>query len=212
MRQGEIGYFRPGDQAFFDILQSYQGYRTCYYRTFNIGRATPVQNDAYVRAREGEEIEIEPRPLWVESLEMIARPDPDHVELEMVCGKGGYVRSVARDLGRMLGCHGHVLRLRRTWSGAFDAADGITLDRIQDLAKTEALDAFLRPLEDGLSDLPEVRCTAEAAARLRNGNPAPVISSDAEYGDTAWAAFDGHAVAVGTYRSGELHPSRVFRA
>ncbi len=45
-------YFRPGDQAFFDILQSYQGYRTCYYRTFNIGRATPVQNDAYVRARE----------------------------------------------------------------------------------------------------------------------------------------------------------------
>jgi Xaa-Pro aminopeptidase len=45
-------YFRPGDQAFFDILQSYQGYRTCYYRTFNIGRATPVQNDAYVKARE----------------------------------------------------------------------------------------------------------------------------------------------------------------
>jgi Xaa-Pro dipeptidase len=45
-------YFRPGDQAFFDILQSYQGYRTCYYRTFNIGRATPVQNDAYVQCRE----------------------------------------------------------------------------------------------------------------------------------------------------------------
>jgi Xaa-Pro aminopeptidase len=45
-------YFRPGDQAFFDILQSYQGYRTCYYRTFNIGRATPSQNDAYVKARE----------------------------------------------------------------------------------------------------------------------------------------------------------------
>jgi Xaa-Pro aminopeptidase len=45
-------YFRPGDQAFFDILQSYQGYRTCYYRTFNIGRATPAQNDAYVKARE----------------------------------------------------------------------------------------------------------------------------------------------------------------
>ena len=44
--------FRPGDQAFFDILQSYQGYRTCYYRTFNIGRATPAQNDAYIKARD----------------------------------------------------------------------------------------------------------------------------------------------------------------
>ncbi len=167
---------------------------------------------AYTRARAGEEMEIEPRPLWVESLELIDRPDPDHVELEMVCGKGGYVRSIARDLGEALGCHAHVLKLRRTWSGAFDAEDAITLDRIEDLAKTEALAGLLRPLEDGLSDLPEVRCTAEAAARLRNGNPAPVIASAAEYGDIAWASHDGHAVAVGTYRSGELHPSRVFRA
>jgi tRNA pseudouridine55 synthase len=201
---------RPSDEEIRTALQSFEGDILQVPPQFS---AVKIDGErAYVRAREGEEMEIEPRPLWVESLEMIARPDPDHVELEMVCGKGGYVRSVARDLGRMLGCHAHVLRLRRTWSGAFDAADGITLDRIQDLAKTEALDAFLRPLEDGLSDLPEVRCTAEAAARLRNGNPAPVISSDAEYGDTAWAAFDGHAVAVGTYRSGELHPSRVFRA
>ena len=52
-------YFRPGDQAFFDILQSYQGYRTCYYRTFNIGRATPAQNDAYVKAREWLDAAIE---------------------------------------------------------------------------------------------------------------------------------------------------------
>jgi len=167
---------------------------------------------AYARARAGEEMELEPRPLWVESLEMTARTDPDHVELEMVCGKGGYVRSVARDLGEKLGCHAHVTRLRRTWSGAFDAADGITLDRVEDLAKTEALAALLRPLEDGLSDLPEVRCTAEAAARLRNGNPARVIASEAGYGDIAWASHEGHAVAVGTYRSGELHPSRVFLA
>jgi len=165
---------------------------------------------AYARARDGEEMELDARPLWVESLEMIARPDPDHVEFEMVCGKGGYVRSIARDLGEWLGCQAHVTRLRRTWSGGFNATDGISFDRIEDLARTEALESFLRPLEDGLSDLPEVRCTAEAAARLRNGNPAPVISSDAEYGDLAWASHDRRAIAVGTYRSGELHPSRVF--
>jgi tRNA pseudouridine55 synthase len=167
---------------------------------------------AYARAREGEEMDIAARPLWVESLGLIARPDPDHVELEMVCGKGGYVRSIARDLGRALGCQGRVASLRRVWSGPFDAADGVTLARVEDLALTEALEALLRPLEEGLSDLPEVRCTAEAAARLRNGNPAPVIASEAEYGDLAWASFGGRAVAVGSYRSGELHPSRVFRA
>ena len=166
---------------------------------------------AYARAREGEEMDLAARPLWVENLTMIARPDPDHVELEMVCGKGGYVRSVARDLGRALGCQGHVAALRRLWSGPFDAADGVTLARVEDLAHTEALEALLRPLEEGLSDLPEVRCTAEAAARLRNGNPAPVIASEAGYGDLAWASQGGRAVAVGTYRAGELHPSRVFR-
>ena len=51
---------------------------------------------------------------------MLSRPDADHVELEMVCGKGGYVRSIARDLGEALGCFGHVLRLRRVWSGPFE--------------------------------------------------------------------------------------------
>ena len=55
-----------------------------------------------------------------------------------------------------------------------------------------------------------MRCTAEGAAKLRNGNPGMVISSNAEYGDEAWASFEGRAVAVGVYRSGELHPSRVF--
>jgi tRNA pseudouridine55 synthase len=167
---------------------------------------------AYVRAREGEEMDLAPRPLWVESLTMLARPDPDHAELEMVCGKGGYVRAIARDLGRALGCQAHVLTLRRLWSGAFDAADGVTMDRVEELAHTEALESLLRPLEDGLSDLPEVRCTPEAAARLRNGNPAQVIASDADYGDVAWASLGGRAVAVGTYRAGELHPSRVFKA
>jgi tRNA pseudouridine55 synthase len=166
---------------------------------------------AYARAREGEQMDLAARPLWIESLEMVARPDSDHVELEMICGKGGYVRSVARDLGRALGCLGHVVALRRTWSGAFDSADGVTLDRIEELAGSEALEAHLRPLEDGLSDLPEVRCTPEAAARLRNGNAAPVIASEAEYGDLAWASDGGRAIAVGTYRGGELHPSRVFR-
>ncbi len=165
---------------------------------------------AYDIARAGGEMDLAARPLWVESLEMIARVDADHVELEMVCGKGGYVRSIARDLGAALGCLGHVQWLRRTWSGPFEASQGISLDTIDQLARTPALDAHLLPLELGLADLPELPTTAEGAARLKNGNPGMVLTSNAEFGDEAWASYMGRAVAVGVYKAGELHPSRVF--
>ncbi len=165
---------------------------------------------AYKLARDGEDVQIAARDLFVESLEVVARPDADHVTLEMVCGKGGYVRSIARDLGAALGCYGHVRELRRVWSGPFEASDGIALETLDKMAKSLELDDFLRPLEQGLDDLPELKCTAEGAARLRNGNPGMVIASSAEYGDEAWVSFDGKAVAVGIYKAGKLHPSRVF--
>ncbi|NSX54074.1 tRNA pseudouridine(55) synthase TruB [Parasulfitobacter algicola] len=165
---------------------------------------------AYKLARDGQDVDIAARPLWVEELVMTDRIDEDHVILEMICGKGGYVRSIARDLGVALGCHGHVLKLRRLWSGPFNAADGISLDLLDQHAKTTELDQYLRPLEDGLTDLPELRCPADAAAKLRNGNPGMVFAADVEYGDEAWVSHDGHAVAVGVYKAGQLHPSRVF--
>ncbi|UUV05750.1 tRNA pseudouridine(55) synthase TruB [Ruegeria sp. YS9] len=167
---------------------------------------------AYKLARDGEDVELTARPLWVEELILVDRPDADHVVLEMTCGKGGYVRSIARDLGEAMGCHGHVRELRRIWSGPFEAEDGLSIEQIDEMAKTTALDDYLHPLEAGLSDLPELKCTPEGATRLRNGNPGMVLASDVEYGDEAWASLDGKAVAVGVYKSGELHPSRVFAA
>lgn len=165
---------------------------------------------AYKRARDGEEMEIAARPLWVEELLMVGRPDADHVTLEMTCGKGGYVRSIARDLGAALGCFGHVRELRRIWSGPFDAADGLTMEQVEAMAHDPALDAHLRPVEEGLADLPELKATAEGAVRLRNGNPGMVLPSDVEYGDEVWVSFEGKAVAVGRYKAGEVHPARVF--
>jgi len=165
---------------------------------------------AYKLARDGEDIELAARPLWVEELVMTDREDEDHVTLEMTCGKGGYVRSIARDLGEALGCHGHVRELRRIWSGPFDAADGLSIAQIDEMAKQPELDSYLRPLEQGLEYLPEVKATAEGTVRLRNGNPGMVLASDVEYGEECWASFDGEAVAVGVFKAGELHPSRVF--
>ena len=201
---------RPTDEEIKDQLNSFLGDIMQVPPKFS---AVKIDGErAYKLARDGEEIELAARDLYVDSLIMIDRPDADHVTLEMVCGKGGYVRSIARDLGAALGCYGHVLRLRRIWSGPFDAADGISIDQIDALAKTPELDEYLLPLEVGLADLPELTCTAEGATRLRNGNPGMVIASDADYGDECWASFNGEPVAVGIYKSGELHPTRVFVA
>ncbi|MFT6945425.1 MAG: tRNA pseudouridine55 synthase, partial [Yoonia sp.] len=138
---------------------------------------------AYKKARDGEEMTLAARPLWVEELLLVDRLDDDHIVLEMTCGKGGYVRSIARDLGEALGCRAHVKSLRRVWSGPFQASDGVTLDQVDAMARTPELDAYLQPLEVGLTDLPEVRCLAESVAKLRNGNPASVIARDVEYGE-----------------------------
>ncbi|MEP1519880.1 tRNA pseudouridine(55) synthase TruB [Ascidiaceihabitans sp.] len=199
---------RPEDAAIKDALGAFVGDIMQVPPKFSAVKIDGQR--AYKLARDGEDVEIAARPLWVEELVMTDRPDADHVTLEMTCGKGGYVRSIARDLGEALGCHGHVRELRRIWSGPFDASDGVTLEQVDALAKTPDLDAFLRPLEEGLQELPEVRATDEGAAKMRNGNPGMVFASDVEYGDECWASLDGKAVAVGRFKSGELHPSRVF--
>jgi len=165
---------------------------------------------AYKRARDGEEMELKARPLLVESLELIEMPDRDHAVLEMTCGKGGYVRSIARDLGKALGCFGHVVQLRRVWAGPFEIADSMPFAKLDELAKDRALDEFLLPLEAGLNDLEELPCTPEGAAKLRNGNPGMVLAADVDYGEECWASINGQPVAIGVYKAGELHPNRVF--
>ncbi|MCL4674717.1 MAG: tRNA pseudouridine(55) synthase TruB [Pararhodobacter sp.] len=165
---------------------------------------------AYDIARGGEAMDLAARPLFVEELSLVACPDADHAELRMVCGKGGYVRSIARDLGAALGCLGHVLWLRREWSGPFQADDGLSLEQIEAMARTPELESHLLPLEVGLTDLPEAQLAPEGAARLKNGNPGRVLATQAAPGDRVWGSYQGQPVAVGTYIGGELHPARVF--
>ncbi|GAB1477590.1 tRNA pseudouridine(55) synthase TruB [Paracoccaceae bacterium] len=204
----ETSDLRPTDAEIEAALAAFRGDILQVPPQFS---AVKVEGErAYDLAREGEVMDLAARPLWVERLELLGRPDADHADLEMVCGKGGYVRSIARDLGQALRCLGHVQWLRREWSGPFRASEGLSLEEIDRMAKTEELDQHLKPLELGLADLPELPATPEGAARLRNGNPGMVLASTVEWGDEAWASYQGRAVAVGVYRSGELHPTRVF--
>lgn len=162
---------------------------------------------AYDLAREGEVVELAARPLWVESLDLLGTT-PDTADLRMVCGKGGYVRAIARDLGRTLGCLGHVAHLRRIWSGPFEAEDGIAFDRI-DRANQAELEAALLPIQSALSDLPEMQATEMGAVRILNGNPGQVLGH-AEFGTEVWVSRAGRALCIGRYMGGEVQPSRVF--
>ena len=198
---------RPDDAQIVEALQGFLGEIMQVPPQFSAVKIDGQR--AYKLARPGEEMQIAARPLWVEELLLSDRPSADQAVLEMTCGKGGYVRSIARDLGEVLGCYGHVAQLRRLWSGPFDLEHAVSLEQIEPFAKTSEIDQFLRPLEEGLTDLLQGTTNAEGAAKLRNGNPA-ICFTTAEYGDEIWVSYEGKAQAIGRYKSGEIHPTRVI--
>ena len=198
---------RPSDAQIVEGMQGFLGEIMQVPPQFSAVKVDGQR--AYKLARTGEQIEIAARPLLVEELILADRPTPDTAVLEMTCGKGGYVRAIARDLGAVLGCYGHVAHLRRIWSGPFDLEHAVTLEQIESFAKTAGIGQFLRPLEVGLTDLPQGTTNAEGAAKLRNGNPA-ICFTNAEYGDEIWVSYKGKAQAIGRYKSGEIHPARVI--
>jgi tRNA pseudouridine55 synthase len=161
---------------------------------------------AYDLARAGRTLDLAARPLHVAHLELIAAPDPDTAVLEMVCGKGGYVRAIARDLGRALGCLGHVAALRRLWSGPFDLGRALDLPALDRLARRPELDAHVLPLAAGLAGLPEIAMGPAAAAALAHGAPAAAPGPPGP----AWASAEGRPVALGRRGGGLFRPERVF--
>ncbi|MEL6217586.1 MAG: tRNA pseudouridine(55) synthase TruB, partial [Pseudomonadota bacterium] len=161
---------------------------------------------AYDLARAGEIPELAPRPLHVSRLELLARPDADHAEFEMVCGKGGYVRSIGRDIGRDLGCHAHVSMLRRMASGGFDVANALPMAEL-DAVRAGEREAPLLPVEAGLASVPEIAVTETMAEDLRHGRSIRTVTQE---NGTVWASHNGTAVAICDARAGLLSPSRVL--
>ena len=162
---------------------------------------------AYDIARDGETVELAARPITINSLELISFTDDDAV-FEARCGKGTYVRAIARDLGRALGCLGHVTALRRTRVGPFTEMDAVTLAEVEE--QPETAPEFLRPVEAGLTEVACVVVDRDGAARLRRGQSLILRGRDAPFEGAAYASCGGVPVAFGTVEQGELVPSRVF--
>jgi tRNA pseudouridine55 synthase len=161
---------------------------------------------AYALARAGETTELAARPLHVERLQLAAMPNADSAEFEMVCGKGGYVRSIGRDLGERLGCLAHVTTLRRLWSGPFGLADALDWEDLE-AAGAEALEARLLPVAAALAALPEIPCPPGAGPPLAHGNPVPV---ETPCEGQAWISAAGLPLAIGRVHAGLFRPERVF--
>jgi tRNA pseudouridine55 synthase len=170
---------------------------------------------AYDLARQGEEVKLEARPVQIDRLELVEMPATGTSVFEAECGRGTYVRAIARDIGRALGCLGHVTALRRTRVGPFEEAQAVTLDELEEAAKQDdggvEIKSLLRPVESALAELLEINVSQSDAARLARGQPvllrgrdAPVMSGE------AFALSKGTLIALCEIERGELRPLRVF--
>ena len=179
---------------------------------------------AYDLAREGIEVELKARTVIIHSAAVVAAPDEGHVEIEIHCGKGTYVRALARDLALALGACGHVSALRRLRVGVFDEARAITLEKLDDLCHTDRRSEVLLPVETALDDIPVLAVTAEDAFRLSQGRPIVLLPRQVETlrtrlasptgqgfaSRTVLATHGGAAVSICEMRAGQLSPTRVF--
>jgi len=171
---------------------------------------------AYDLARDGEVVELSPRPVEISRLELVDTPDPDHAVLHAECGKGTYVRALARDIGRALGCFGHVSALRRVAVGPFGPETMILLEDLEALCHRAAagevsLAGALMPVETALDDIPALAVSRADAARLARGQAVLLRGRDApNFRGPVYATVSGQLVALAELEHGEIVPKRVF--
>ena len=173
---------------------------------------------AFDLARAGQTVELAARRVVIHDARVTGAPDADHVEIEIDCGKGVYVRALVRDLAERLGACGHVSALRRTRVGPFTEDRAITLENLEDLGHKAGLLEALLPVETALDDIPELAVTAEDAFRLKQGRPIVLVPRQVDDlrsrltagTRTVSVLAGGSLVALCEMRMGRLEPARVF--
>ena len=164
---------------------------------------------AYDLARSGEAVELAPREIDVDGIELVEHGAEQSV-LEVTCGKGTYVRSLARDIAEALGTRGHVSMLHRAAVGPFHDGDALDIDQLEALSMEER-DALLKPVAAGFSDLPEIRLDAQQAQAVRHGNAILLTGAGAPVSlDECWVSFRGEVLATGWVEFGQFRCRRVF--
>ena len=205
---------RPSPEAVRALLPSYTGLIQQIPPRYS---AIKIEGErAYDLARDGEQVELAARPVEIGRLELVNVPDRSHAVLEAECGKGTYVRSLARDLGRALGCFGHVSALRRAAVGPFTQETMISLEQLEALCHRAAsgegsLADALMPVETALDDIPALAVSRADAARLQRGQAVLLRGRDApNFRGTVYVTVSGQLLALAELDRGEIVPKRVF--
>jgi tRNA pseudouridine55 synthase len=213
-RVTQVSELRPSAEAIRALLPQFTG----------VIEQTPPQYSAikiageraYDLARDGETVALQPRPVEIHQLTLVDQPDSTHSVFEAECGKGTYVRALARDIGRILACYGHICALRRTLVGPFGEQDMIPLEQLEALCDRAAsgegslADALL-PVEAALDDIPALAVTRADAARLHRGQAVLLRGRDApNCSGTVYVTVAGRLLALAEIGNGELIPKRVF--
>lgn len=163
---------------------------------------------AYKLARAGKRVELKPRLVKIDTFEPISgQNDKDHASFHVICGKGTYIRALARDLGRKLQCFGHITAIRRTVVGPYSQSRAFSLAKLDDLSHSARVLEALIPVMTALDDIPALAVTKDEARRIKNGQ---VIRLPTKKSGTVCLTLDKTLVALATVEDGETRPLRIF--
>ncbi len=204
---------RPSTKSIESILLQFQGVIQQAPPAFSAIKIDGQR--AYDLARAGEAVEMVERPVSIEKLDLVSCPDVDHAVFEVTCGKGTYVRSLARDMGRKLGCLGHVSMLRRISVGPFRESDMISLETLEEISHKplgdNAKNGALRPLETALDGIPALALSDAEAQRLKQGQPILLRGANAPIAcDAVLVTWGSKPLGICSIEQGSLKPKRLF--
>jgi len=203
---------RPSQYSIESILQQFTGTIMQAPPAFS---AIKIDGErAYDLARAGEPPEMIPRPITIDALRLLSAENPDEAEFEVICGKGTYIRSLARDMGRALDCLAHVSALRRVQVGALNQSHMISLEKLEEMSHRggiEALKGALLPIETVLDGIPALAVLGTDAAKLRQGQQVLLRGTDVPVSEAAVLVRNGtELVGIGEVVQGTLKIKRLF--
>ncbi len=172
---------------------------------------------AYDLARAQKAFELQPRRVRIDALRLVGREAPDRAVFEVRCGKGAYMRSLARDLGRALGTCAHIVALRRLAVGPFSEGDAISLESLEAMRHSPAASEQLLPVETALDGIPALVLSETEANRLRCGQSVSLVAranreriKGLTNGSIVFTTWAGKPVAMARFEAGDLRPVRVL--
>jgi tRNA pseudouridine55 synthase len=211
---------RPGEDEIVRALAAFQGEISQVPPQFSAIKVDGAR--AYDIARGGEAVDLAPRIVRIDGFHLVGMPDRDHADFEVECGKGTYMRSLARDLARALGTRGHITVLRRLAVGKFTLEHAIPLDGLDAFEQGAPVEEILLPIETALADIPALALTEQEAQRLRLGQTVALLRrqdrerlegllQDLTGADAiALAVSGGRPVALVRVEDAEVRPVRVL--